>query len=100
FHKIDDLMAAIGFGKYSARQVLSKLSPTPLAEPTEPGKVMSTIKNALGISSAGDGAIIVAGSDDLMTYRAKCCNPIMGEPIVGYITRGKGIGVHSKSCPN
>jgi len=43
---------------------------------------------------------MVAGTDDLMTYRAKCCNPIRGEPIVGYITRGKGIGVHSKSCPN
>jgi GTP diphosphokinase / guanosine-3',5'-bis(diphosphate) 3'-diphosphatase len=98
FHKVDDLMAAIGFGKYSARQVLTRLSPQPLKEPEESSKLVTTIKQALGI--AGDGAIIVAGSNDLMTYRAKCCNPIRGEPIVGYITRGKGIGVHSKTCPN
>ncbi len=98
FHKIDDLMAAVGFGKYSARQVLTKLSPQPLKEPEEPGKIVATLKQALGISS--DGAIVVAGSNDLMTYRAKCCNPIRGEPIVGYITRGKGIGVHAKTCPN
>ena len=37
---------------------------------------------------------------DLLIYRAKCCNPIMGEPIVGYITRGKGVSVHAQSCPN
>jgi GTP pyrophosphokinase len=42
----------------------------------------------------------VKGTDDLLVYRAKCCNPIMGEPIVGYITRGKGVSVHSLSCPN
>jgi GTP pyrophosphokinase len=100
FHKVDDVMAAIGFGKYSARQVLTKLSPHPLKEPEEPSKLVTTIKHALGIASASDGAIVVEGSNDLMTYRAKCCNPIRGEPIVGYITRGKGIGVHSKTCPN
>jgi GTP diphosphokinase / guanosine-3',5'-bis(diphosphate) 3'-diphosphatase len=42
----------------------------------------------------------VRGIDDLLVYRAKCCNPIRGEPIVGYITRGKGVGVHSTTCPN
>ena len=38
--------------------------------------------------------------DDLLVYRAKCCNPIRGEAIVGYVTRGKGVAVHSKMCPN
>ena len=47
-----------------------------------------------------DERIKVKGTDDLLVYRAKCCNPIMGEPIVGYITRGKGVSVHSQSCPN
>jgi len=102
FHKQEDLLAAIGFGKYSARQVLGRLSDKPLTELDEaeklPGKLVTTIKNALGIAS--DDAIVVSGADDLMTYRAKCCNPIRGEAIVGYITRGKGIGVHSKTCPN
>ena len=47
-----------------------------------------------------DAVIKVHGIDDLLVYRAKCCNPIKGEPIVGYITRGKGVAVHSKMCPN
>ena len=47
-----------------------------------------------------DERITVKGTDDLLVYRAKCCNPIMGEPIVGYITRGKGVSVHSVNCPN
>jgi GTP pyrophosphokinase len=48
----------------------------------------------------GEGVIKVRGIDDLMVYRAKCCNPIRGEAIVGYVTRGKGVAVHSKMCPN
>ena len=47
-----------------------------------------------------DLVVTVKGMDDLLTYRAKCCNPIKGEPIVGYVTRGKGIAVHSKNCTN
>ena len=44
--------------------------------------------------------IVVRGIDDLMVFRARCCNPIRGEKIVGYITRGKGVSVHSANCPN
>jgi GTP pyrophosphokinase len=42
----------------------------------------------------------VSGIDDLMVFRARCCNPIRGEKIVGYISRGKGVSVHSANCPN
>jgi len=48
----------------------------------------------------GDAVIRVKGLDDLMVYRAKCCNPIRGENIVGYVTRGKGVAVHSIMCSN
>ncbi|HYR28126.1 MAG TPA: ACT domain-containing protein, partial [Thermoanaerobaculia bacterium] len=44
--------------------------------------------------------IKVKGYDDLLTYLAKCCTPLPGEPIVGYVTRGKGVAVHSAQCPN
>ncbi|MEZ5363994.1 MAG: bifunctional (p)ppGpp synthetase/guanosine-3',5'-bis(diphosphate) 3'-pyrophosphohydrolase [Bryobacterales bacterium] len=47
-----------------------------------------------------EAPLVVRGADDVMTYRARCCNPISGEPIVGYITRGKGVAVHSRDCPN
>ncbi len=100
-HKPEDLFAAIGFGKYSARQVLIRLTPEPLQErePEEPGK-FAALKKALGISRFDGAAIVVRGAGDLLVYRAKCCNPIRGEEIVGYVTRGKGIAVHSRACPN
>jgi GTP diphosphokinase / guanosine-3',5'-bis(diphosphate) 3'-diphosphatase len=94
----DDLLAGIGFGKYSARQVLSKLTPEVSHEPGQPSRLTGTFRRVLGLHS--DGAIQVHGHGDLMVYRAKCCNPIRGDEIVGYITRGKGISVHSKNCPN
>ena len=49
---------------------------------------------------ADDLVLKVKGADDLLVYRAKCCNPIPGEALVGYITRGKGVAVHSTNCPN
>src|SRR5436190_16332578 len=100
--RADDLLAAIGYGKYSARQVLAKLAPAG-SEPLPEGDELS----ASGFTSVvrrvfgGDNnAIIVKGHGDLLVYRAKCCNPIRGEAIVGYVTRGKGVAVHSINCPN
>ncbi len=93
----DDLYAGIGYGKFSARQVLAKLVPSAQLETAHPSR-LGGMKRALGLS--GDTAIQVHGHGDLMVYRAKCCNPIRGEEITGYVTRGKGIAVHAKSCPN
>jgi GTP pyrophosphokinase len=79
--------------------VLAKLFPgSALEEPAEKKSLAKTVQRALGFSR--EAAIQVKGYDDLLVYRAKCCNPIRGEEIVGYITRGKGVAVHSKNCPN
>ncbi|HEV2423973.1 MAG TPA: bifunctional (p)ppGpp synthetase/guanosine-3',5'-bis(diphosphate) 3'-pyrophosphohydrolase [Terriglobia bacterium] len=96
---MDDLVAGIGYGKFGARQVLGKLAPhlPEEAQPEQPS-LASTVKRALGLER--DLAIQVSGHNDLMVYRAKCCNPVRGEEIVGYVTRGKGIAVHAKSCHN
>jgi len=94
----DDLSAGIGFGKFSARQILAKLVPSARLEAGQPSRLSNAVQHALGL--ARDAAIQVHGHDDLLVYRSKCCNPIRGEEIVGYITRGKGIAVHSKTCPN
>ena len=93
-----DLSAGIGFGKFSARQILAKLVPSARLEAGQPSRLSRVVQHALGL--ARDAAIQVHGHDDLMVYRSKCCNPIRGEEIVGYITRGRGIAVHSKTCPN
>ena len=94
----DDLFAQIGYGTLAAKQVLGKLVPTErLHEKAPEGPIRAAIKRAFG---AGEEKIKVRGSDDLLAFRARCCNPILGEKIVGYITRGKGVSVHSVACPN
>jgi GTP diphosphokinase / guanosine-3',5'-bis(diphosphate) 3'-diphosphatase len=105
--KADDLMSGIGYGKYSARQVLARLLPAG-ATPSIAGDIESEgfTSQPSGIASVvrrvfGDhNAITVRGQGDMLVYRARCCNPIRGEGIVGYITRGKGVAVHSINCPN
>jgi guanosine-3',5'-bis(diphosphate) 3'-pyrophosphohydrolase len=97
----DDLMAGIGYGKYSARQVLAKLAPV-ASEVSPTPDTSSTFSSVVRRVFGGDNnnAIRVKGHGDLLVYRAKCCNPIRGESVVGYVTRGKGVAVHSLNCPN
>jgi guanosine-3',5'-bis(diphosphate) 3'-pyrophosphohydrolase len=96
--RVEDLHADLGYGKWSARQVLAKATGQPLGGTAEEQpKIVSTVKRMLGMDEA---AIVVRGHDDLMVYRSKCCNPIPGDDIIGYVTRGRGIAVHSKTCPN
>jgi len=97
--RADDLLAAIGYGKILPRNVMSKLLPPDRVGELEQEKrptLKQVVKRALGLQDR----IVVKGVDDLMVYRARCCNPIRGEEIMGYITRGKGVAVHSNRCPN
>jgi len=97
--KSDDLFAYIGYGKVAPKQVLAKLVPAEaLHEKAPEGPVTAAVKRVLG--AGGADRIKVRGFDDLLVFRARCCNPIRGEKIVGYIIRGKGVSVHSATCPN
>jgi GTP diphosphokinase / guanosine-3',5'-bis(diphosphate) 3'-diphosphatase len=104
-----DLLATLGQGKHSAHQVLNKLAPGFVGhgeadagaevKPAAPGEVpMSDAVRKLHLT--GSDSLQVEGQNDLLVYRARCCNPIRGEEIVGYVTRGKGVAVHARSCPN
>jgi GTP pyrophosphokinase len=104
-----DLLATLGQGKHSAHQVLSKLTPglanqgdAEAAPETKPGvggePAMSEAVRKLHLT--GSDSLQVEGQNDLLVYRARCCNPIRGEEIIGYVTRGKGVAVHARSCPN
>jgi GTP pyrophosphokinase len=98
--KIEDLLSSIGYGKISAKQILARVVPDGAGEAaadTE-SRLTSVVKKVLGIGT--EARLKVTGFDELLVYRAKCCNPIRGEEIIGYITRGKGVAVHSRSCPN
>jgi GTP diphosphokinase / guanosine-3',5'-bis(diphosphate) 3'-diphosphatase len=100
----DDLMAGIGYGKYSARQILGRMAPaagTSLADEEQEKKsgLASVVRRVFG-GDQNNNALRVKGHGDLLVYRARCCNPIRGEAIVGYVTRGKGVAVHALNCPN
>lgn len=99
--KIEDLHAALGYGKYSARQVLHKLAPEVVpSDVPRPRPAAPLPADGQSVAAGEDLVIKVRGVDDLMVYRAKCCNPIRGESIIGYITRGKGVAVHAQNCSN
>src|SRR5207245_10710384 len=94
----DDLFASIGYGKLQPKQILVKMVPADkLREKPPEGAVASVVRRVLG---TGDEKIKVRGFDDLMVFRARCCSPIRGEKIVGYITGGHGVSVHSATCPH
>ena len=101
-----DLLATLGQGKNTAHQLLSKLAPgfaaPPQAEPgTAPKSGEAGMTDAVRrLHLTGSDSLQVEGQNDLLVYRARCCNPIRGEEIVGYVTRGKGVAVHARSCPN
>ncbi len=97
--KLDDLYSRVGFGKIEPRQALSRVLGDELpAEPAaKPGRIRQAVSKILPF---GPGPITVKGHGDLLAYLAKCCNPLPGEEIVGYITRGRGVSVHSVDCPN
>ncbi len=95
-----DLYAGLGYGRFSARQVLSKLAPEEDFTQTTPASADAAGAPKSRSTNRESDALIVKGIDDVLVYRARCCSPIRGEPIVGYVTRGKGVAVHSRNCPN
>lgn len=95
----EDLLAAMGYGKVLPRNVIAKLLPPDRVAEIEQEKrptIKQVVKRALGL----EDPIAVKGIGDVMVFRAGCCNPIRGEEIIGYITRGRGVAVHSNRCPN
>jgi GTP pyrophosphokinase len=98
FPRGDELFAAIGYGKLDTKVVIQKLLPPgELREPAVESPLAAVVRRVFG---SGEDKIKVRGTDDIMVFRARCCNPIQGEKIVGYITRGKGVSVHSAACSN
>jgi guanosine-3',5'-bis(diphosphate) 3'-pyrophosphohydrolase len=103
YGRVDDLLAAIGYGKLIPRNVIAKfLGPEKFAEldQKKESRLRTGVQAVKRLIRMGEDAIVVRGVDDLLVTRARCCNPVHGEQIVGYITRGKGVAVHSRTCKN
>nr|MCU0239313.1 TGS domain-containing protein [Pyrinomonadaceae bacterium] len=101
----DDLIAAIGYGKTLPRNVLAKFLGKEKFEELDPERkkestIQAGFKAAKKFIGLGDDGIIVKGVDNLLLNRAKCCNPLRGEEIIGYISLGKGVVIHNKRCKN
>ncbi|MFK5925780.1 MAG: bifunctional (p)ppGpp synthetase/guanosine-3',5'-bis(diphosphate) 3'-pyrophosphohydrolase [Desulfuromusa sp.] len=99
FKTSDDIFAAIGYGKLSSGQVVSHALPKEeqkkQPEKTGPlGKVLGKFGRRKPQS-----AILIGGIDNVMVRFANCCNPLPGEPVTGFITRGRGLAIHAKNCP-
>ena len=91
FKTVDDLLIAIGYGKISPKQIINRILPSK-AETEEPPRPLVKRERPSGIK--------IKGVDDVMIKMGRCCLPIPGDKIVGYITRGHGITIHRADCPN
>ena len=100
--RLDDLYADVGYGKIAGaldrRALRHRRAEGEGTGRPSPGVIQQAVRKIFPFSSSA--TIKVKGYDDLLTYLAKCCNPLPGEPIIGYVTRGKGVAVHSANCPN
>jgi GTP pyrophosphokinase len=101
FRQLDDLFSAVGHGRITARQVLRKLLPKEEQKPEE-RKHQDRAAQAAAPAKPKDSsdAISIKGVDGVLIRYAQCCNPLPGDPIIGYISRGLGVTVHTQDCPN
>jgi GTP pyrophosphokinase len=86
----DDLLAAIGFGHLGAQAVLHRLAP-----PEQPQPVLPESRRRIR-----EGRVELEGAEQMMVARAKCCLPLPGDEVIGFVTRGKGLVLHRQTCPN
>jgi GTP pyrophosphokinase len=95
YDKVDDFMAAIGAGDINAHQIAGRA--LAIAEPKEEILELPPVRTMPAAPATG---VRVDGVGDLLTNLARCCNPLPGDEIVGYITRGRGVSIHRRECPN
>lgn len=99
FAKVDDLFIAVGKEKFSLRHVEAALHETVEAPPLEDAAVVNKSR-ASSVEQGAKSGVLVVGTEGLMTMLAKCCKPAPPDPIVGFVTRGKGVSIHRQSCKN
>src|SRR5208283_1221263 len=90
-----DLLAAIGYGKVSSHMVANKLAP----EKTH-GEPLPSKPAQKPAKSSGSESMKISGMENMLIHLSKCCNPVPGDNIIGFITRGRGVSIHTTDCPN
>lgn len=99
FKEAEDVLAGIGYGKVSLGQIVSRVVPEEKlkAEVPKPGRLTRVLDK---IRKKPSNAIKLQGVEDILVRFAKCCNPLPGDPVIGFITRGRGVTVHMSTCPH
>jgi GTP diphosphokinase / guanosine-3',5'-bis(diphosphate) 3'-diphosphatase len=104
-HDSDEIFVRVGYGKFEPRMIVEKLAPAllqnsskPAEEKKSPTFIQKVIKSAAQKIKKSGSLVNVSGMDDVLVYFAKCCHPIPGDPIVGFITRGRGVTIHRSDC--
>lgn len=108
----DELLSAIGYGEYGAKVIANRLTDRSRREKADADKkakeaailannqkVTTVSKEKKPVSRTEEG-VVIEGVDNLLVHLAKCCNPVPGDPIVGYVTKGRGVTIHRADCPN
>ena len=93
----EDLLAHVGYGKISANQVIGRLKPILGIEEDKPSGIVSKMVSRL-TRKKSTRSIKVKGLDDMLVRFANCCHPLPGEPVIGFITRGRGVTIHKDKC--
>ena len=100
YDKLDDFLAAIGYGEVNTQQIAQRLLENERREREEEEFRKGLERKDSGKRQVATGSFEVQGVDGLLTHLGRCCNPVPGDQIIGYVTQGRGITVHRKSCPN
>ena len=101
FKKAEDFYVALGSGKLSSGQIVNKvIQRLKTDEVAEEAPVITKRPRARDAVSGEEVGVVVQGVDEVLVRLAKCCTPVPGDPIVGYISLGKGITIHREDCPN
>ena len=103
YKNLDEMYAAVGFGANSAVKIISRILQEYRKEHNEEGieeKIEELAKIKTRRAKPSNSGIVVKGIENCLVKLSKCCNPLPGDEIVGYITKGRGVSVHRKDCPN
>lgn len=100
FESVDDLVAAVGYAHITPRKVLNRLFAVLHPDESEAEPPTPTVRESKENAHNKNSGVGISGVDGVLMRMAKCCNPVPGDPIIGYISRGQGITVHLADCPN
>lgn len=100
FEDPEDLIAEVGYGKLSPRSLVTRFLPEAAVEPDEESEPVKPLKTRRGKPRPVRGGVKVHGVENVMVHFGRCCQPLPGDRVVGFITRGRGVTVHAADCPN